>query len=141
MEKLTWPQAYNLIIDDYFKDEIKPMSCHFCFCGILSGKNGTWLDMDWQGLDFHNGYSPFDYYKMEKALLTPLIPYGANFSGYYPNIPGCWSGSMETDMQGYEDTLFEGMCAALEVLKEIHKDRGENVDEEIPFKKRELKTV
>ena len=39
-----------------------------------------------------------------------------------------------------EDKLFEGMCAALEVLKQIHKERGEDVDSVPEFKKRKLQT-
>jgi hypothetical protein len=39
--------------------------------------------------------------------------------------------------ENYENALFNAMCNALEVLKQIHIAWGENVDETPVFKKRE----
>lgn len=53
------------------------------------------------------------------------------------------SGSIAMNAIGsplYEDALFEGMCKALEVLKQIHIERGENVEEnDNVFHKRTIK--
>lgn len=41
--KLTYRQAYDKIIDAYFKGEIRPMEAMFCFCGILSDNSSVWV--------------------------------------------------------------------------------------------------
>ena len=51
---------------------------------------------------------------MERALLNSMENHQVWEDGTHPK---------------YEDALFEGMCAALEVLKNIHKSRNEDVDE------------
>src|SRR5690349_13607846 len=126
---MTYQQAYNKIIEAYFKDEIEPWDAKFCFCGTLcNGKTGwnrsTILAINKN--DPHNDYGDYlgiEYTKMERALLEPF------------NCPG-------RRHNDYEAALFEGMCAALDVLKEIHRSRGENVDEVLPaFTKRQLQKV
>lgn len=117
MEKLNYKQAYDKIIQAYFKDEIKPMSPMFCFCGTLAGHRrwGKYGEGD-SGI-----YNREEYNQMEKALFIKL--------------EGIYNSPMQID-EDYEEFLFEGMCAALEVLKEIHRSRGENVDEVPVFTKR-----
>lgn len=122
MNKLTWPEAYDLIIQAYFKDEIKPYEPRFCFCGTLCNNNGAW-SKDTCRLsrrnDFGN-YSGDEYTKMEEALFDHVER---------SRLPSA----------DYETRLFNGMSAALDVLKEIHRSRGENVDEiPTPFTKRLL---
>jgi len=43
---MTYKQAYDKIIDAYFKDEIKPMDSNFCFCGTLHGAKRGWRSGD-----------------------------------------------------------------------------------------------
>lgn len=45
-----------------------------------------------------------------------------------PNINDLGVFVLKSEHLLYEDYLFEGMCAALEVLKDIHKKRGEEVE-------------
>lgn len=123
MEKLTYRQAYDKIIDAYFKDEIKPYSPKFCFCGTLCDNSMDWAKDSYLSVmkgaphnDFGN-YTGFDYMMMERALF-------------------CQDGKLVGEFT--EEVLFTGMCAALEVLKQIHKDRGENVDNVPVFTKRNL---
>lgn len=125
MEKLTYKQAYDLIIEAYFKDEIKPYRRSFCFCGTLAGNKF------WDDTPIH-GYSVSDFGKMEMALLTPL--------GCRIYKPGLTAGGISEGDIEYEDLLFAGMSAALDVLKEIHRSRGENVDELPALTKRVLST-
>lgn len=122
MEKLSYRQAYDLIIDAYFKDEIKPRDMQFCICGTLHGSREWSRNKDIPEAP----YTANEYFKIEDALFVPLY-----------ERPGF----VRRGTEKYEKFLFEGMCAALEVLKEIHCNRGENVDEETPFKKRELQTI
>lgn len=131
---MTYKQAYDKIIDAYFKDEIRPMNPSFCFCGTLDGGSDDWCYA--KGLF----YTKKEYVKMEYALLIKLLPFGIEEDGGHSH-PGQWSGDLYTEKEGYEDTLFSGMSAALDVLKQIHLDRGEIIDDPIEtFKKRELHT-
>lgn len=133
MNKLTYRQAYDKIIEAYFRDEFEPFDAQFCFCGTLCGGSTEWhintgcdLSKSYHN-DFGN-YSGKEYVAMETALLRPLTDYGG-------------SRKYEIGSVMHETALFEGMCAALEVLKQIHRERGEDVDEVPLFNKRELKTV
>jgi len=123
MKQLTYREAYDKIIQAYFNDEIKPMQPKFCFCGTLAGGD-NWGDYNLSERPSEL-YLHEEFNKMEEALLDTMN-----------NIH-----SIEDDFckVKYEDALFIGMSAALDVLKEIHRERGENVDE-VPtiFKKREL---
>lgn len=115
MEKLNYKQAFDKITEAYIKGEIKALDSNFCFCGTLCGNS-----MDWNyGLEdspAYNLYSKKEYKRMEDPLLS--ISYDID------NNPKS------------EDEFFEAMCQSLEVLKEIHRSRGENVDEVPVFTKR-----
>ena len=113
-------EQYDKIIDAYFKNEIKPYDAKFCFCGTLNNNDSRWCVSSF--LKFHadfGNYKGVEYVRMENALFES-IEYSL------PNSPE------------YEDFLFKGMCAALEVLKQIHIEHGEVIDEVVPFTKREL---
>lgn len=146
MQHLTYQQAYDRIITAYFKGEIEPYNKQFCFCGTLAWQarryNNSWA---------HSIYDYSDLKKMEGALLltiseemTSFIPQMKDnkYANMVEDIGMPYTNSLREVLKKhpkYEDALFKGMCAALEVLKQIHRSRGENVDEYIPeFKKREL---
>lgn len=126
MDKLTYRQAYDKIIDAYFRNEIKPEDPQFCFCGTLCDNFPGWYGCRLDEWHYpSHGYKGEDFVKMERALCDQTKPFGAG-----------------NDSPEYEQALFAGMSAALDVLKEIHRSRGENVDEDIPaFTKRELSKV
>jgi hypothetical protein len=139
MERLTYREAYDKIIEAYFKDEIKPTKARFCFCGTLNNNKGNWCTSIDEPLS--ELYLPYEFAQMETALLTPLIPFGAS-KDEFRDTPGSWGCfGLYEGHPGYEDALFSGMCAALEVLKQIHRERGENVDEVPLFTKRNLSSV
>lgn len=121
MDKLTYRQAYDKIIEAYFKDEIEPFDSEFCFCGTLAP------DFDWK---YNKGGYPYtndEYVNMESTLLKVICKTTIGFMK-----------ARQFD-SNYENALFAGMSAALDVLKEIHRSRGEDVDGEFtPFTKREL---
>lgn len=141
MERLSYRQAYDKILAAYFKDEIKPYDMQFCFCGTLawagSRGDGTWWKQD--------DYDMSELKEMEKPLLEIVRneTVGSDACPIYASV----SGATETDRlrnkiknhHNYETALFNGMCKSLEILRQIHIDRGENVDEDTPaFTKREL---
>lgn len=131
---MLYAEAYDRILQAYFRDEIKPFNAEFCFCGTLQGNMG-WV-YDWAVVN----YTATEYDKMEAALLGQFFKFGVLPTADRGTWIGC--GSIEVSRmqkhKDYEDVLFNGMCAALEVLKQIHIERGEDVEGVVEFKKREL---
>lgn len=122
---MTYNEAYDKIIQAYFRDEIKPYKANFCFCGTLCDNSYNWHGQTHpvKSKSYHfdyNGYSGAEFVEMESALL------------------GCLSGKPQCDKPNWENALFLGMTAALEVLKQIHRERGEDVDSLPALKKRKL---
>lgn len=141
---MTYKQAYDLIIEAYFRNEIQPYRGEFCFCGTLAD-----ADASWQGLENYqtlNGYNRIEFFVMERCLLATLRKQtiGGDVSG--DNIYAIFDGSDDEKLRkqiqkhpNYENALFNGMYDALCALKQIHLERGEIIDEPIEtFKKREL---
>lgn len=133
MDKLTYRQAYDKIIEAYFKDEIKPLMPNFCFCGTLNKNDSRyWIGFKRKEDGFY--YSGIELQKMEVELLVAM--------GKFLNINLYSINTRSEDIERhplYEAALFAGMSAALDVLREIHRSRGEDVDGEFtPFTKREL---
>lgn len=136
MEKLTYRQAFDKITEAYIRGEIIPVDSNFCFCGTLSPNRGEWNQLcgfsygnpkpDFLSFKYKNEepYTLWEYKQMEWALINNKNEYAMKNNVDYAG----------------EDALFAGMCAALEVLKEIHRARGEDVDEVPVFTKRELLT-
>lgn len=133
MQRLTYNEAYSKIIEAYFRDEIKISDPEFCFCGTLNMNYGDY----WCGYNYkRNGiyYTGNELQKMEAALLTTINDQLTVTDIYIDTIDVIMC---DPD---YETALFAGMSAALDVLKEIHRERGEDVDGDIQvFSKRNLK--
>lgn len=127
---MTYKEAEGKIFDAYFRDEIKPYDNKFCFCGTLS-PDDLWHHQ------FINGetkyfYTEREYSMMERALLDEIhILAGESKNMIHVFIE---------ESPDWEDILFKSMCAALEVLKDIHRERGEKVDEDLILTKRNLET-
>lgn len=140
MNKLTYKEAYDKIIQAYFNDEIKPFDGEFCFCGTLNNGNHRWTTQK----VCSTGYKGHELYNMETALYKSLQRCGLVIREKYGNtnvnLVEYWE--VVNKHPVYEDALFEGMSCALEVLRQIHIERGENVDDDIPvFTKRKLEKV
>lgn len=136
----TYKEQYDKIVEAYFKGEIEPYNPMFCFCGNLCDNTDKWFS--WFLPSKHNsshGYAGVEFVKMEAALLDTIKnelslsdfnewfdEEGNNFEPYqHPN---------------YETALFNGMVAALEVLRQIHAERGDVTAIETPLVKRKLQT-
>lgn len=130
MTTLTYQEARGLILDAYFKDEIEPGDGHFCFCGTLSPKNAVWRGCGEKTLP----YSSSEYERMEKALMCGMSTSLRIMINAY-TTPVRVFRKIKTH-PNYETALFAGMSAALEVLRQIHIERGERVDEVPSFSKR-----
>lgn len=131
MEKLSYKEARNLIIDAYFKDEIKPFNPSFCFCGTLApDSNWVTLGENYMGRPIlkvkEYPYSIEEYRRMEKPLMNALCL--ATVGRLWELGPGFEPWHMKCHPE-WENGIFTGMCDSLDVLKQIHIERGENVDE------------
>lgn len=154
MNTPTFQQQYDKIIQAYFRDEIKPMDEKFCFCGTLADGRRSWNNNHAEGeFAYSHNYTYREYKAMELPLLNTVFM--ETIGRTWMDEDGEFTISPITGRRGvaereestindhpnYEDALFNGMCAALEVLKEIHRSRGENVDDVPVFEKRKLSKV
>lgn len=136
---LTYKQAYDLLIDAYYKDKIKPYDPEFCFCGTLNNNDSDWYD--WRCSAYASNvhedglnYNGRELWRMEDALLITLH-IELNTENKYSQFRNHFD---VTEDLYYEEVLFEGFCKALDVLKQIHIERGEVIDEVCELSKRVL---
>lgn len=127
---MTYNEAYNKIIDAYFRDEIKPLLASFCFCGTLCNNSEEWFRSSSHRHNDYAGYLGIEFVKMENALTETIR-----------KELGTQICRSDRSSKEYEDALFKGMSAALDVLKEIHIQRGEIIDKPVQFKKRRIKSA
>lgn len=136
----TYKEQYDKIVEAYFKGEIKPYNAHFCFCGTLCDNTNKWFGLC--ELDHHDfaGYKGDDFVKMERALLRTISNHlKLNDFDMWGDEEGALCSPDEHPQ--YETALFNGMTAALEVLRQIHAERGDVTAIETPLVKRKLQTV
>lgn len=132
----SYKTQFNKITEAYIKDEIRPMDRSFCFCGTLENGDYKWID---EKTAIGLTYTYQEYSRMEDALLNELT----DFHVYKIGDDG-WHGNACPELSNpaeYEPALFKGMCNALEVLKQIHIEKGEVIDDTPQFKKRQLATI
>ncbi len=131
----SYKEQFDKITEAYIKGEIKPYKSNFCFCGTIAPEeysadgHKNWNNHDGKFMQHKHFYTLSEYGKMEEALFIPLHAFNGKISGM--NIY-----RLEEGDEGYEDAMFDGMCAALEVLKQIHVHKGDIADEYPVFKKR-----
>lgn len=136
----SYETKFNKITEAYIKGEIEPYSASLCFCGTLADH-----DLDWD-IKTINGYNPKQFVKMEYALLSTILTetLGGNPENKI-HLYGLGEGVCRTEIlrhPNYEAALFNGMVAALEVLKQIHIEHDEVIDEQkTKSQKRTLQTV
>lgn len=124
MNKLTYIEARDKIWNAYFRDEIKPADAQFCFCGTLCNNSVDWFNLPLEEHRDLMGYTGKNFVKMEVAL----------FEGVYDKMEdGSYQSNNEEGTKKFEEKLFSGMLAALEVLKQIHRDRGDYIPEDEPL--------
>lgn len=140
MHTPTYKEGFDKITVDYIEDKIEPYNANFCFCGSLNNHSGSWQ---------RNGslfYSSNQFFDMERALLKTIAEQtigldkmqGVYYACSTPEVDSEWLRGTVKSHQNYENALFNGMCNALDVLKQIHIERGEIIDTVPVFKKREL---
>lgn len=144
-KKLTYIEARDKIWNAYFRDEIDPWNSNFCFCGSLAPNEFSfkgyknWNNHDQEFRPEKHPYTLNEYAQMEIALFKHV---GGMCSVIGHRKFGTGSYAITKYHSAFEEKLFSGMLAALEVLKSIHKSRGELIPEdETIATKRDLKPI
>lgn len=147
----TYAEQYEKIVQAYLKEQLQPFIECACFIGnLLNGKR------EWSRArrpDTPHVHREFEEFVSPDLVLIPSV--GPNVSiglhcikeeggGMYEvkDIIAMEQNFLRIYNKGdkSEDALFEAMCSTLEMLRQVHIDKGEIV-ESIPLKKRELATV
>lgn len=140
MNKPTFKEQSEKIIQAYLKCEIEPMNPCGCFVGNLLNNTREWR----KGIGFVYGTTSADVTLKLEAMrsiskesknlysLQEIADIEENFmtivTGYGNHLGYDYS----------EEALFEAMVSTLEMLKQIHISKGEQIEEEITLQKREL---
>jgi hypothetical protein len=89
-----------------------------------------WCNISLTGRQTFKGYTHDEYKRMEKAYMDPIRKYFTENSIPDGIVSQCMRLHNEGTeiMEGYEDANYEGFVAALDVLADIHKSKGEDID-------------
>lgn len=137
MNKPTFKEQSEKIIQAYLKCEIYPGDACACFVGNLLNNKVEWID----------GRHSFEYGKVEpheymRATAIKCINLESNSLYTLQDILKLEENFMiRVSMKyagSYEDRLFNSMISTLEMLKQIHISKGEVIEDEITLQKREL---
>lgn len=145
----TYKDAYNAIIEAYFKDEMRPYHPNFCFCGTLCPNNqrveiSFFSLKNWnqpQETDYSKHFfTAVEYGRMERAMMLKLGATLSPVEDAYIGLYFSWTHSGDDSRTPvYEEKLFEGMSAALDEMKQIFIEKGLPVEDKVvEFRKREL---
>lgn len=151
MEKPTFRQQYDKITSAYLNNELEPYSTCACFIGNLLGST-RWADArtrdfleskikpdkhacDWLREVSCGMYTGEDITILEHNFLK-IIDDNTIESG---RIDGNYAFPRQRH-PNYEEALYLAMVSTLDMLKNIHESKGENVDAP-KLKKRVLQVV
>ena len=130
----TYKQQFDKLTEAYITDDVRPFSPCACFVGnLLNGRT------DWQSgqIGFHSGESASNCIQQESNGLYTIDD--INRMEYNFMIKKFNGASIFWDDRKLcidEELLFQAFASTLEMLKEIHISKGEEVDEVPEFKKR-----
>lgn len=110
------------IIDAYMSNDLDPYNNIFCMCGILTDFENSWKQERHQSnFKDRHPYTANEYLRIESSLFFGIF----EIDKEYRNPPS-------------PDALFNGMLKGLEVLKNIHQEKGEIIDIPVTPEKRIL---
>lgn len=125
----TFKQSFDLLTEAYINGEVNPYDSHFCFCGNLENNNVNWQNTKGYTNTLYKelNYTADDYIEMELAFMSRFFKYfGFGVCQNNNTVKQYNSGTL--DLPGYEDVLWQAFNDALEVLRQIHIARGEEVE-------------
>ncbi len=130
----TFKEQFDKLTRAYIRDEVFPMSPCACFVGNLLNRNSDWSGVrhGWNQItncesDYKRGFNAIN--KESGGFYTPkeIILLESEFVVGVEDLRENYS----------EDQLFNAFAHTLELLKQIHISKGEQVDE-LVFVRREL---
>lgn len=140
----TYKEQFDKLTRAYINDEVNPYSECACFVGNLLDGSREWAKF--RRGDCYKGKGevfiasfPIDGYTTHEivALENCFMEYiWENIKDKHEKFTDC--SPVYNELQNKEDVLFEAFEKTLALLKEIHISKGENIEEEFEFKKREL---
>lgn len=144
----TYEQQWKKLTTAYLRNGIQPYKTDFCFCGNLCNNETGWFSFVGQQQSIetekpaiHHSfgiYTGLELGRMEHALLLAIHKSCETFNVYDDD---CYVGGKFIAIEqhpNYEQAVFEGMTAALEVLRQIHEAKGDPTAKPITLNKRQL---
>jgi len=134
MNTPTYKEQFDKITRAYIADELQPTNSCACFIGNLLNNNREWAMgrvFDWK----NHGIGVV----ANEHLIMLVVNAEANGLYSAQEIVDMEDNFLSIYSDGFqsEDALFHAMESTLEMLKQIHISKGEQVDP-IPFAKRQL---
>lgn len=146
MNTPTFKTQFDKLTRAYIENKIIRTDSCFCFVGNLLNNNSNWAngrgDIYWT--DGTRNISAEDCIISKKIISEVIIK---EAGGLYTPIEiimleGEFMSNGRPDQYiddiDAEEALFRGFEKTLELLKQIHISKGENIEEQFEFKKREL---
>jgi hypothetical protein len=155
----TFKEAFDLLTRAYISGQVDPWNCTACFVGnLLNSPN--WREAHYstferimnmiptsptyayeamkqwrEGVDLiiSNGYTVEETKALEENFLQVIED--------HTFVKDIYDGNDKVEHPNYENALFLAFESTLELLKRIHISKGEDVDGEFLFTKRQLQTA
>lgn len=123
----TYTKQFDKLTALYIQGKVKPLDADTCFAGNVL-QHCNWFSLvhskKWRHLNqdipmFLNFYSINDARRIEKAFMDNI---------HIPMFLVKWMPSMR---KKYEDMVFNAFCKGLEMLKIIHEEKGQVIEEKV----------
>jgi len=149
--KISFLTQYNKIVNAYMQNKLNPLNCTACFVGNLLNNNMEWMFS--RALKFGNGQEegPWKEEQKQRAVACIMQEGGGMYTmSEIVKIENLFLRTMDEgtgdvaskkfwkDSKGYEERLFKAMEVTLEHLKKLHESKGEVIEDNPIFSKREL---
>lgn len=155
---MNYKEAFDKLTIAYIGGQVNGFDNHFCFCGNLENNTDYWKDKILSDRYFRRGelhnkfeasgslainYTATEYEHLELAYMEPLKDFFSKMpKNYNLHEYGVGGWIHDYNIKGdynaeYEEANHKGFVDALEVLKQIHISRGEDVDEGLKLIKKQ----
>lgn len=144
MNTPSYKEQWDKLTKAYINDEVNPYDECACFVGNLLNGSSNWaacrMGDAYRGASkvyfdatFNDYYTSYDIVALENTFMGIIWGY---VRPHYVIETGC--AYAYNHLEEKEEILFKAFEKTLELLKQIHISKGENVEEEFEFKKRQL---
>jgi len=141
MNKPTFKEQSEKIIQAYLKCEINPWAPCACFVGNLLNRSGKWVSR------LPGSHNRGKIWENHPGLPHAIDSVFIESSGLYSlqdvlllekNFLDIIDDNRTQDWEQTEEGLFLAMVSTLEMLKQLHISKGEIIEEEVTLQKRQL---